>query len=114
MTERNRRFNNNIDPFTKVGNFDGEVTRIVGDGVVVDDGVESRVCPVHLEGGAVKVPSVEVDRVGVGDNDGVGDFSGFGADVERCGGDKACEGFVFTRSKNGTSGSELPGVGVRL
>ena len=58
--QRNGRLDDKVDPFTEVGDLDGQTTRVRWDGVEVDDIVESWVTPLRHEGGAGESPFVEV------------------------------------------------------
>lgn len=68
VAEWDGRLDDDVDPLSERCG-DSEIARVRRNGVVVDDAVESCVTPVGLEGGAVEVPAVEVDTVGVGDGD---------------------------------------------
>lgn len=80
VPKRNRTLDDDVDPFTELDR-NSKVARVGGDSVVVDDAVQSGVTPVGLEGGSIQVPSVQVDRVRVGDNNIV--LNGFGRRADR-------------------------------
>lgn len=52
VRERDSAVNDNVDPLAELGNFNGEVARVVGDAAVLTDRPESWLAKLGAEGGA--------------------------------------------------------------
>jgi len=95
MSEGNLRLDDDIDPFSEIWNFDGEIATVIWHSGVVVYRIEGGIVPVGLERSTIEIPPVQVLGVGVRDGNTVVDGEAFCADVHCGSGDKIRGQFVF-------------------